>query len=177
MNKKTFRIDALKKREEISPQRKKEASNNALNFLITSCKDINKPILSFASTSLEIDLWPFNEWLLKEKKLLLPKVEKDALLIYEVHSLTSLQDSYSRLKEPNPSLCKKIPYHEIGLSLIPGIAFDLQRNRLGYGKGHFDRFLSHNNFFETWGIGFLEQGVSLLPKEDHDIALNEVFLF
>ena len=65
----------------------------------------------------------------------------------------------------------------ISLILVPGIVFDQNRHRLGYGLGYYDRLLA-NFQAKTIGIGFQECLFQRdLPILDSDISLNELALF
>ena len=63
--------------------------------------------------------------------------------------------------------------------LIPLLSFDKFKNRLGYGKGYYDRFLGKfirlNHKIETIGIAFSFQKYRKLPIKKHDISLNKIF--
>ena len=173
-SKSQIRLEKKIAREFLSKQRREEASRNACSFLINSYK--NSPVLSFASKPLEIDLWPFNHWLLKTGNLLLPRVEKSSLSIYHVKNIESLVLSKFNLLEPDPKKCEQILLTKEHLVLVPGLAFDELKNRIGYGKGYFDKFLESVSS-PKWGIGFLEEKTPLIPKEKHDIPLDTVYLF
>ena len=63
---------------------------------------------------------------------------------------------------------------EIDLMIVPGAAFDRTGNRLGRGKGFYDRFLSmHPNIYKT-GVCFDYQLVEKVPAEAHDVRMNTV---
>ncbi len=62
----------------------------------------------------------------------------------------------------------------IDVALIPGIAFTCEGNRLGRGKGWYDRFLNSQSVPYTIGVCFPYQIVDSLPLEKHDIQLNRV---
>ena len=63
---------------------------------------------------------------------------------------------------------------------VPGVAFDKKHNRLGYGKGYYDRYLDGKKCI-TVGLGFSCQVAESIPTEAHDRTLdyiiteNEVF--
>lgn len=63
---------------------------------------------------------------------------------------------------------------EIDTVLVPGLAFDLAGNRLGFGAGYYDRFLDESRPLQVIGVGFDWQVVSQLPAEPHDIAMDWV---
>ena len=52
---------------------------------------------------------------------------------------------------------------------MPGVAFDLNRNRLGYGKGYYDRFLEKNSSLYTIALALECQIVDHIPANEHDI--------
>lgn len=57
--------------------------------------------------------------------------------------------------------------------LVPLLAFDRRGNRLGYGKGHYDRYLSQHTPL-TIGLGFQEQLVTVVPTQKHDVPLSYI---
>ena len=56
--------------------------------------------------------------------------------------------------------------------IVPGLAFSINRERLGRGKGFYDRYLEKNNMIKTIGICFREQLKTNLPLGDHDRPLD-----
>ena len=60
--------------------------------------------------------------------------------------------------------------------LLPGVAFDRQGNRMGYGKGFYDRFLAEYPALikRTLAIGFACQLVEQIPTEEYDIKPNSI---
>lgn len=65
-------------------------------------------------------------------------------------------------------------YDKIDLAIIPGMAFDKYHNRLGRGKGYYDRLLSKIKSFKI-GICFSFQVVDIIPVEEYDITMDEVW--
>ncbi|MFO7781563.1 MAG: 5-formyltetrahydrofolate cyclo-ligase [Spirochaetia bacterium] len=64
---------------------------------------------------------------------------------------------------------------ESALVIVPGLAFDRARYRLGRGRGYYDRFLASGlGCFSTVGVCFEEQLVDEVPKEDWDIRIDRV---
>lgn len=63
----------------------------------------------------------------------------------------------------------------IGTILIPGVAFDLLGNRIGFGKGHYDRFLEHfSRKTMKYGVAYQEQVLGRIPKDRHDHPVHFV---
>lgn len=71
-----------------------------------------------------------------------------------------IPDSYKLIKDFSNSLC-----------LVPALSFDKSGNRLGYGGGYYDRFLSEKNIISV-GICCERCIDSALPAEKHDIKVN-----
>jgi 5-formyltetrahydrofolate cyclo-ligase len=157
------------KRLQIPPERRKEASLALSNYTFPT-----GIIASFASFKDEVDTHPLNKILAQKELLVLPRVENDHLVFYHVsHSENELAPSSWGILEPIPSLCKVA--HQIDVILVPGLAFDTHNHRLGYGKGHYDKALANTSAIKI-GIGFKEQLADRLPKQPHDIQLDQVVL-
>jgi len=167
-------------RAALSAERRAEAKE-ALTATLVPKLAIYRSILSFHSLKEEIDTSSINAILAAQGRLLLPKVEKDSLHVYRVWDLSAqLVQGYQLLWEPDPSQCEMVAIDEIECILLPGLGFDTMHHRIGYGKGHYDRFLArfHTALPITIGIGFKEQLFdSSLPKELHDRPLDQVVLF
>ena len=163
------------KRENLSKERR-EAAEKALFEMLWPKLVVYKRVLSFYSMRGEINLTNLNKALALEGRLLLPRVEGDQLEAYEVKDLTRLIKGAHGVKEPDPAKERKITHLEC--ILVPGIAFDEFHHRLGYGKGHFDRFLKRHPQCPTYGVAFEEQRIKdPIPRESHDVALSHVFFF
>ena len=57
--------------------------------------------------------------------------------------------------------------------IVPGVIFDSNNNRMGFGKGYYDRFLKDKKCYKI-GICFKEQITDNLPIDDYDIKMDEV---
>lgn len=62
-----------------------------------------------------------------------------------------------------------VPPSEIDLVIVPAVAFDAQGNRLGYGRGTYDRYLPQlREDCQLLGVAFVEQEVDRVPCDEHD---------
>ena len=125
--------------------------------------------MSFKS---EVDTIIINNQILKDNKVLILPIIKDNLI--NAHKSVNNEDfSPNRFGILEPVNFKEFNPKKINLILVPGIAFDLDGNRIGFGKGYYDKFLKDLNAI-TLGLCFDVQIVSKIPSEPHDIRLNGI---
>jgi len=75
--------------------------------------------------------------------------------------------------QPSTRKLKEIPVGEIDLVIVPGVAFDENNNRLGRGKGYYDKFLKKmQSRTVTIGLCFDFQLIRNLPTEAHDLPVS-----
>lgn len=99
------------------------------------------------------------------KKVMVPKVNGDFMTFHPIYSFSDLKEGYKGILEP---ITSSQEIYEPGLVIIPGVAFDRTRNRIGYGKGYYDRFLSNPSNYKTMAIGFELQLEETIPAESFD---------
>lgn len=114
------------------------------------------------------------------KKLILPFTDKDFNLIpYEIPGERNLSDyliiSDYGIAEPNPALCRKAARDSIDLILLPGSAFDQYENRMGYGKGCYDRFLPtlRPDAFKL-ALAYDFQVLPCIPADPADVKMDKI---
>jgi 5-formyltetrahydrofolate cyclo-ligase len=127
-------------------------------------------ILFFAPLPDELDVWPvLEESLALGTTCALPffDVEKKTYGAKEIKKLaTDIVTGKFGVREPASS-CAEIPLNQFDLVLVPGVAFDLQGNRLGRGRGFYDRLLEETSGIKC-GVGYDFQLLEKIPAEPHD---------
>jgi 5-formyltetrahydrofolate cyclo-ligase len=102
--------------------------------------------LAYASFGSELDTRPFlREALAGGRALVLPRIERAArrLALHRVRSLdTDLRPGPWGIPEPIPDRCEPAEPGAIDFVLVPGLVFDPDGGRLGYGAGYYDRLLT-----------------------------------
>ncbi|GEM_PF-240673 len=175
----TLRKHYLEKRAQISLDLRLKAEGKALDYC-TQALSKSDTVLSFASFGSEISTKEINLFLMKRGSLVLPRVVADSIEVFRVTSLKQLQPSSYGILEPSPTLCSRVKESEIDLSLVPGVAFHSNFHRIGYGKGHYDRFFARfdSSSVEKVGLGYQEQRIEgeFSPQET-DIPLDQILLF
>jgi 5-formyltetrahydrofolate cyclo-ligase len=103
--------------------------------------DSFRSVLIFFSMKDEIDTRPIMEAALTaEKSLFTPRIEGEALVFYRISQVSLAEHRGYREPEANPALALRLEDFPV-LVLCPGLAFDRRLNRLGRGRGYYDRFL------------------------------------
>lgn len=105
------------------------------------------------------------------KKVAYPRVHPGELEFVEVTSRKELEPGAFGVLEPTGA--GTVPMTELDLLVVPGVAFDRQGHRLGYGKGFYDRALhDRRNNARLVGLGYGFQIVEVLPAEVHDVRMD-----
>lgn len=97
----------------------------------------------------------------------IPKVEDGVIRFYLITSMEDVQEGHFHVMEP---VTGKVA-EAIASLVIPMVAFDEQGNRLGYGKGYYDRYLKQFGG-KRIGVAFAEQKAASLPTEVHDEIID-----
>jgi 5-formyltetrahydrofolate cyclo-ligase len=114
------------------------------------------------------------------KRLALPRVSVNPrrlwLHAYSGDPATLSAGAYG-IREPDPAW-PLVALADVDLVVVPGVAFDRQGNRLGYGGGYYDRTLPEvraaNPAAALIGLAFSFQIVPSLPADPHDMAVDGV---
>lgn len=111
------------------------------------------------------------------KRICVPKVIsiKEGMEVLEIKDFSELAEcgSYKILEPKNFE--NKVEPKEIDLAILPGLAFDNEGGRLGYGGGFYDRFLPKlKNEIPKIALAYDFQVVDSVPKDFHDILVDEV---
>jgi 5-formyltetrahydrofolate cyclo-ligase len=131
-------------------------------------------ILCYAPRRDEVDVWPMvGEALRGGKTVVLPRYDcaMRAYVGAEVRDLErETQLGFFGIREPGASQ-RIFPLNQLDLALVPGVAFDGCGNRLGHGKGYYDRLLAAVAGTKC-GVAWDFQVQPQIPAESHDIKLQ-----
>jgi len=165
-------------RDALSPDERRERSRRIFQRL-NSLHAYGKAglILFYASFGSEVNTWEMMEEAQKcGKRIALPQVSEasgglSALEIRDLHR--DLRAGYKGILEPQLDVSRQVREDEMGLIIVPGLAFDDQGYRLGYGKGYYDRFLfNFSRKVPSVGLAFDFQVVPALPVSPRDFPLD-----
>lgn len=120
----------------------------------------------------------FEHALLHKKRVYFPKCSAtdNTMEFYQVVSVKQLISGYKGILEPIVDENYRFQYHkeEDSLVIVPGVAFDMQGYRVGYGKGFYDRYLQDKRQLTCMALAFCNQIVEEIPHDDHDIKMDKV---
>ena len=106
------------------------------------------------------------------KTVLLPVVEGDELELRLCDDLDDLRPGAFNIDEPQGKAFTR--YEEIELAIVPGIAFTPDGDRMGRGRGYYDRLLPHLGTALKVGLCWPFQLIDELPCEPHDAQMDIV---
>lgn len=107
--------------------------------------------------------------LLPDRQFFYPVVlSQEEMAFHLVTNPSTLKNGAFGIREPNPQVHPPVTAEDLDLILVPALAFDLQGNRLGQGKGYYDRFLKEIPTTPTIGVGYSCQLQHHIPSEAHD---------
>ena len=129
-------------------------------------------ILCYHSLSDEVQTHAFVEKWYTSKKILLPIVRGDILELRHYTGKDCLEVGAFGIEEPTGENFTR--YEEIEFGIIPGMSFDRQGNRLGRGKGYYDKLLPLLPSYNI-GICYQFQARKEIPSESFDRKMDEVW--
>lgn len=170
MDKKSIRAKMIERRLALSKEEYQAKSKAIVATLLrSSFFDKTKPLGLYASMRQEVDTWVLIEQLLKAGvKLALPRVEGDDMEFYYIDDIKSLSPSRFGVMEP----VARYKATDLCLLVTPLVAFNKNKERIGYGKGYYDRYIEKYHP-QTIGIAFDLQKEAF-EVEAHDQPLDYI---
>ena len=168
-SKQAFRADVSKKRSDLTKDSiSKSSSLICDNFISSPFYENSGNIALYFPIRNEVDpLSILNHAVKLGKNVLLPKMDDGSLTFHMVKDLEGLVLNKFGIYEPGPdSVISKV--EDIDLFIVPGLAFDSKGNRLGYGKGYYDKALSLVTSNKIIGFCYNFQIFNLLPNDRLD---------
>jgi len=136
--------------------------------------DGTDPIMVYASKPLEVNTKVLIRNLISRGKIVVvPLIEKETktLRLSYLEDPDVLQESTFHVPEPVGHELPALAL-DVKAAIIPLLAFDKKGNRLGYGAGYYDRFLSSYPHLIRIGIAFACQEVEEIPADVTDASLD-----
>ena len=130
-----------------------------------------KTIYGYLPYNQEVRTVPMLEQaILDGKQVAVPKVIGDDMVFIYLTDMNQVEKGYAGIPEPIAN--EPIAADETALVLMPGLAFDSQGHRIGYGGGFYDRFLEKEPNHPTLALCYEFQMLERLETEEHDIPVD-----
>lgn len=132
-----------------------------------------KTIYGYLPYNQEVRTVPMLEQALKDgKRVAVPKCYGDEMKFIYLDDLTQVAPGYAGI--PEPIADGPVAEDKTALVLMPGLAFDRQGHRIGYGGGFYDKFLAAEPDHPTLALCYDFQMLAHLETESHDIPVDYV---
>jgi 5-formyltetrahydrofolate cyclo-ligase len=137
-----------------------------------------KTILFYASIGSEPSTYGMMQEAMQQgKRVVVPVTSfKDkSICLSRLHSLADLEKKKSGLVEPKKEKLCDTPLSDVDLILVPGVCFDLDGYRIGYGGGFYDRLLRKApRKTALIGLCFEQNIEERLPRQSHDAKMHRI---
>lgn len=170
--KKDIRLDIKKQKQLLSSDELHEKSSEIISVveLLGVFQDAKNIFIYHAMPDEVQTLALIQKWL-PHKRFFTPVIQDTNLTFRQYTNNTVFTKSQFGILEPNGE--DFTDYNLIDLVIVPGVAFDRKKNRLGYGKGFYDRFLPSIKA-PKMGICFDFQLIDSVPTDKYDVAMNYI---
>jgi len=172
--KEKLRKEIKEKRRKIpkEEQRKKGKEIKERLFSLLEYK-FTETILFYISYGSEVGTHEIIKEALNEKRVVVPISNKNdfSLILSELKDWDDLEIGSYGILEPKKDSINEVKIGEIDLIIVPGVAFDKSGNRLGHGKGYYDRLLKNSNAVKI-ALCYELQVVDKVPTDENDIPVD-----
>ncbi len=170
MKKEFLRKKYKEKRDNI---KNKVTKDNLIYQKVINNKDIlsSKTLLIYISINSEVDTIKIINYFLNTKNIAVPKVIDNNMYFCYITNLNDLTPGKYNIPEPtNENI---VTDFDNAICIVPGICYDKENYRIGYGKGYYDRFLSKNKI-KTIGLCYKECMIEKIDNDKYDYKIDEV---
>lgn len=174
MNKQDLRKQIREKKKQMSESEILSRSTHlAAQFFETDVYKNAKTLYGYLPYNQEVRTVPILEQALRDgKSVAVPKVYGEEMRFIRLDNLSRVAKGYAGIPEPIDDT--PVAEDKTALVLMPGLAFDPQGHRIGYGGGFYDRFLSLEPNHPTVALCYDFQVLEHLETEEFDIPVDLV---
>lgn len=174
MDKKELRRQIRQLKQAMTPQQIEDVSRElAAKFLVTPEYQKAKTIYGYLPYNQEVRTVPILEQALQDgKQVAVPKVYGEEMRFILLTDLAMVEAGYAGI--PEPVADGPVAQDPTALVLMPGLAFDPDGHRIGYGGGFYDRFLEQEPGHPTVALCYRFQMLDRLETQEHDVPVDKV---
>ena len=172
MSKNELRAQIRAKKRAMTPEQIESASRDlGEQFAASALYREARTIYGYLPYNQEVRTVPMLERaILEGKRVAVPKVYGDEMKFIYLNDLTQVEKGYAGI--PEPVADGPVAEDPTALVLMPGLAFDKDGNRMGYGGGFYDKFLAREPDHPTLALCYGFQMVAHLETEEHDMPVD-----
>ncbi len=172
MDKKALRKRIREEKRAMTEAQIEEASRKLVEqFLASEAYRKAKTLYGYLPYNQEVRTVPILEQALADgKQVAVPKIYDDEMRFIYLTDLNHVEIGYAGI--PEPVADGPVADDPTALVLMPGLAFDREGHRIGYGGGFYDKFLSAEPNHPTIALCYDFQVVEDLPTEEFDIPVD-----
>lgn len=191
LNKQKLRTELKQKRLSMKPADRVRESADICSVAKSYIEQLKKfkndqpvTVFSYLAYRDEPDTLPLlNECWQQGHQVLAPRIDKSQQGIFDLHAIYSIADvepgAYG-IPEPAAALPVYTRLDEIDLIIVPGLGYDHQGGRIGYGGGYYDRFMQKITDCSgchpiVAALAFESQLISHIPMAPHDFRVDLLF--
>ncbi len=174
MDKKALRKKIREQKRAMTLEQIEMASRKLVEqFLALEAYRKAKTLYGYLPYNQEVRTVPILEQALADgKRVAVPKIYDDEMRFIYLTDLSQVETGYAGI--PEPIADGPIADDPTALVLMPGLAFDREGHRIGYGGGFYDKFLSAEPGHPTVALCYAFQMVDEIPIESYDIPVDLV---
>lgn len=174
-----IRYDYLKIRDRLEPTLRYAYSNIILSKIKKLKEYQNSEIVMFYLSygSEVITDAMINEFLSDGKEVAVPVIQNPGDGIMTAVKINKLEDCYEKvygIRQPEFDEQEVVAKEDIDLIFVPGIVFDVNGYRVGYGKGYYDRWLEGTDISKRIGLAFEVQLTEKIPNGKYDLPVGRI---
>lgn len=152
-----------------------EEKSRILGKMLTKTQEYRRAqtLYGYLSYNQEVRTLPILEQALRDgKRVAVPKVYGEEMRFVYITDLSRVEKGYAGIPEPMDD--QSVARDKTALVLMPGLAFDEEGHRIGYGGGFYDRFLAQEPEHPTVALCYDFQILPKLETEEFDIPVDRV---
>jgi 5-formyltetrahydrofolate cyclo-ligase len=175
-DKRKLRKRVIEERLQLIPEKVKQKSDKIMSTLF-STDDYKKANVVMFYVDMRNEVMTktaINKAIAEGKRVVVPRVKKGyGLLAIEIQSLEELSPGTFGVMEPPEK--EEIVLKDIDIVVVPGVAFDKNGYRIGYGAGYYDNFLPRlKSDAKKIAVAFELQLRESIPTESHDVKMDMI---
>lgn len=172
MDKKALRQQMREKKRAMTPEQIQEASNRLAEMFFDCAAYKNaKTVYGYLPYNQEVRTLPILQRALQDgKRVAVPKIYGEEMRFIYLADLAAVERGYAGI--PEPVADEPVAQDPTALVLMPGLAFDPQGHRIGYGGGFYDKFLAREPGHPTVALCYDFQVLPQLETEEFDLPVD-----